>query len=108
MQRPYHRSNEGAAPLAFESVGWGRGPMQSAPHNLVLMDDSPFCPSLGSLPFGRLKNGVVHRERRFNAGVRTANAEVQPEGDRGRSASLSDNDHHLTAIFLIGPNQASQ
>jgi hypothetical protein len=29
MQRPYHRSNEGAAPLAFECVGWGRGPMQS-------------------------------------------------------------------------------
>jgi hypothetical protein len=30
MQRPYHRTNEGAAPLDFESVGWGRGPMQCA------------------------------------------------------------------------------
>jgi len=43
MPAPQHRSNEGAVPLAFESAGPRRGPIQSAPHKSSLWVISPFA-----------------------------------------------------------------
>ena len=71
----------------------------SQAHNLMLMGNSPFALRL-VVWARRLNNGVKHHGKQFDSGVRTANEEVQPGGDRVRSSSL-DNIVHLMAIFAI-------